>query len=483
MNKIYVGKHKWFDADCLKYYGNTNDIDWINSVGRTVEFECHGVHGFYTIIGIDKNEELKNNCNRQYLYEIYFNDEKDKTHIVTRKALRDLKFSYLLDIYSADFLYNIGDVVNGKFEILEQMRKKFYKNDKAKNRVYKCKCLIDDYVFEMAEHELKDKINCPLCASVVVVEGVNDIQTLKPEVVRFLVNKEDALKYSSTTSKLLDFKCDICGHEFQSSLVYFPLTLPCGCYSAQSYPNRFIIELFNQLNIPYISELRKKHFEWCENYRYDLFFEYEGKRYIIEMDGGFHKNEKEKYTDMIKDNIANQNGIEVIRIDCDYKNAKERFSYIKNNTINSMLSEVIDLSNVDWDNINMKILTTNNAKEVWRLKEIGFTSKKISNILNISVSEVDRHTRHGYELGKLEPFSINNTNLFSKVMVVTNLETMNKKYYIGLKDFYENSLDYIGVKITNHYFKRVENNGHAIINGYDLVKITYEDYIETTITV
>ena len=26
-------------------------------------------------------------------------------------------------------------------------------------------------------------------------------------------------------------------------------------------------------------------------------------------------------------------------------------------------------------------------------------------------------------------------------------------------------------------------DGHAIINGYDLVKITYEDYIETTITV
>ena len=176
------------------------------------------------------------------------------------------------------------------------------------------------------------------------------------------------------------------------------------------------------------------------------------------MDGGFHKRDKEKKTDAIKDNLAKQHYIEVIRIDCDYKNANKRFSYIRDNVINSKLSTILNLSDIDWNSINVKILTTNNAKEIWRLKKLGYTHKQVANILNISISEVTRHVYNGCEIGELKPFSMNDTNVYSKVMIVTNLETKEKKYYVGLKDFYNNSKDYIGFKMSDIIFKKNEKD-------------------------
>lgn len=484
MNKIYNGKYKWFDGDCLKYRkgGQKNSIDWKNSVGCTVEFQCKDYHGFYTILNKYPNPENKNKNNQKdFLYEICFDNNKEETFIVDQRVIRAVNFEYRLGMYSFDFLYDIGDIINDKYLVLNRERKIFYKNDKNPVRSYTLKCLVDGHIFEIPEYMLKKQQEpCPLCCSTVLVVGVNDIATLRPELVKFLVDKNDAYKYKANTSKLLDFACDVCGEKFQVSPPAFPMSLPCGCYSAESYPNRFIAELFRQLKIPFITELRKCHHDWCENYRYDLYFECNNEKYIVEMDGGFHRDDKIKEIDAIKDNLAQQQGIEVIRIDCNYKNAKERFKYIKGNIVNSKLSIILNFDNVDWMAINTKILTVNNAKEVWRLKKIGYTHKEVANILNISMSEVTKHVYSGYEIGELKPFSIKDANVYSKVMRVVNLETKETKYYVGLKDFYNNSLNHIGIKITYNYFNKNGKNGHLILNGYDMTKITYIDYIKET---
>lgn len=484
MNKIYNGKHKWFDGDCLTYRkgGQKNSIDWQNCVGCTVEFQCRDYHGFYTILNRHPNPENQNKNNQKdFLYEIYFNDDKDNTFFLDQRILRAVNFEYRLGIYSMDFEYNTGDIINDKYLVLNRERKIFYKKDKHPVRSYTLKCLTDGYIFEIPEYMLrKQQEACPLCAGSVLVVGVNDIATLKPELIKFLVDKNDAYRYKANTKELLNFKCDICNERFQRSPSDFPISLPCGCYSAQSYPNRFILELFRQINYPFIPELRKCHFDWCGKYRYDLYFEFDNNRYIVEMDGGQHKELWRKEIDIEKDRLANQNGIEVIRIDCDYKSAKNRFSYIRDNVISSKLSSILNLDNVDWDLINVKILTINNIREVWELKKIGYTNKQISNILDIKQSQIEKYVRHGYEVGELKPFSMKDTNVYSKVMVVVNLRTNEKKYYIGLKDFYENSLEYIGIKINNEQFKNHQVEGHFVLNDYDMSKITYADYIMET---
>lgn len=57
---------------------------------------------------------------------------------------------------------------------------------------------------------------------------------------------------------------------------------------------------------------------------------------IIETDGGQHKEEEQKKIDNKKDELAMENGYDVIRIDCDYVKAEVRFEYIKNNTIHAL---------------------------------------------------------------------------------------------------------------------------------------------------
>ena len=73
------------------------------------------------------------------------------------------------------------------------------------------------------------------------------------------------------------------------------------------------------------------------------------------MDGGLgHGNKTHKdseltwdellQVDAIKDNLANKQGIQVIRIDCNYR-TDDKYTYILNNVLNSELKDIIDLSN------------------------------------------------------------------------------------------------------------------------------------------
>jgi hypothetical protein len=79
---------------------------------------------------------------------------------------------------------------------------------------------------------------------------------------------------------------------------------------------------------------------------------------IIEMDGGWHSNDNKmsgqtaqesKIIDNYKDKLAEEHGIQVIRIDCDYKYF-DRFEYIKQNIINNIkLNQLFDLSKINWN--------------------------------------------------------------------------------------------------------------------------------------
>ena len=366
MNKIYSGNNKWFDADCLKYRkgsgGKQNSIDWENSVGSIVEFECLGHHGFYTI----KEKINSNKKNYKYLYVIYFDNNIQKEYVVDQQTLRKVNFSYILGIYSNEFLYNVGDIVNGQFLILKREHKKLFPSDESCIKTYTCQCLYDGYIFENSEKNLKTQKKCEVCLGKVVIKGINDMATTRPELVKFLKNKDDAHRYTAYSCKSLDFVCDICGKEFCAAPNAFGFNFPCGCYSSDSYPNRLIQEVFDQLDIPYIRELRRRHFAWCEKYRYDLYFKINDESYIVEMDGGRHKGEKLEI-DKIKDELATINGVKVIRINCDYPNIVHRLSFIKNNILQSDLSTIVDLSNVNWDIIDSKMLESNMTKRLTKI--------------------------------------------------------------------------------------------------------------------
>ena len=240
-----------------------------------------------------------------------------------------------------------------------------YKNNKTNVR---CRCLIDNYEWDTKPLNLLRNHGCPLCDNKVVVKGINDFNTCHPELQMYLLNLDDGYNFTSCSHKKIMCKCPDCGYEkpvIIKNLVYQGFTCD-RCTDGISYPNKFIRELLRQLKgNDYISEF---HPIWSNNYRYDCYFIENNQQYIVEMDGAFHYIDKKWATvplktqqeiDLIKDKLATQHNITMIRID----SRKSNQNFLKEQITQSKLSTIFNLDNIDWDLCNKKALS-NTIKEV-----------------------------------------------------------------------------------------------------------------------
>ena len=203
-----------------------------------------------------------------------------------------------------------------------------------KNREYK-----DEYWIR--EDHLIGGTYCSCCSPNpnIVVQGINDILITHPYLVKYFKNIEDVYTHSYASNKEVWMKCPDCGNEKKSNIVnLYKQGFNCKkCSDEIKYPNKFAFKMFEELRIDFIPEYSP---DWIGRKRYDFYFELNDKQYILEMDGGFHNNdnkmsgqtkEESQVIDDYKDEMANKQNIEVIRIDCDYPNIETRFKFIKNN--------------------------------------------------------------------------------------------------------------------------------------------------------
>ena len=251
-----------------------------------------------------------------------------------------------------------------------------------------------------------------------LIVGFNDINTTRPDIAKCLHNKEDAFKYTMHYKGKLEWDCPECSNTFKESpsdITSNRLSCPF-CSDGVSYPNKFMFNSMSQIedNLDFLE--REPRLDWCLfNFKgkqrygiYDIYFGIGGKEYIVEMDGGLghgnkvHKNseltqEELLQIDMIKDNLAKEQGIKVIRIDCDYK-TDNKYSYILNNVLNSELKDIIDLSKIDFDlsnknSVNSLIVKTG---ELWNK---GLTAGQIRKELKIGEGTVTSYLKTASEIG------------------------------------------------------------------------------------
>lgn len=171
-----------------------------------------------------------------------------------------------------------------------------------------------------------------------------------------------------------------------SDLICGAVTVRCPiCSDGISFPNKFIFNILIQT----IDELECLQREYMPSWgvyelggekhkgKYDIYFEKDGRKYIVEMDGGLgHGNksftgcereiEKSSIIDYIKDQLAFQQGIIVFRIDANYEN-EDRFEYIRRHIMESPLVNIVNLSNVDFNiaNINSQRSELLMSCEMW----------------------------------------------------------------------------------------------------------------------
>ena len=212
--------------------------------------------------------------------------------------------------------YKVGEIVNGKLEVLS-FEAKFRKNDTTrKETFYTVKCRDCGYVRETV---LYAKTGCPCCTNKITVKGINDINTTHPHIGKMLKNYEEGYNYTIGTCTNLAFVCPHC----KSVIVKNPYKLLNGeasyqyCRDTISFGEKLIREILKERNIDYAHDVRT---EWSGTKRYDFYIS--SLNMIIETHGSQHyrvegswNKTEESYlqqveNDKYKEELALRNSIE-----------------------------------------------------------------------------------------------------------------------------------------------------------------------------
>lgn len=245
---------------------------------------------------------------------------------------------------------------------------------------------------------------CPYCTGNAILVGFNDLWTTSPETAALLADHQEGFLVSKGSGQTKDFICPLCGRQ-QPKIVHniSRRGWQCSfCGDGVSYPNKFGRAFLDQvIGDKYIPEYND---DWCKPYKYDNFFQYNGQNYFLEMDGWFHYREdsmsdipleERQKIDALKDELAREHNIHMIRINCVESNR----DYIANNMINSELSSIFDLSKIDWQKCDMQA-QKNLVKEACELYMSGIKStKEISEIIRVGQNTVIRYLKKGVEFG------------------------------------------------------------------------------------
>lgn len=291
------------------------------------------------------------------------------------------------------FRYDIGEIIQtstGKYEIIDH----YYKQDKYRNNVkaatYLCRCLIhNNFEFELTENRITQGIGCPLCGNKKLVPGVRSLYDNYPELMKYVVDNEEAKRITPSANKKILCKCPLCGTKREILVGNLTRTgFSCSyCSDHISYPNKFVRCMLKQLNIDYLPE---KSFDWSEGRIYDqyllnqnIIIENHGLQHYEECSGFSMSLSEQIENDELKQRLAFENGIsEYVILDC----SKSEKDFIKSSILSSKLPILLNFqsSDIDWDLCD----------------EIASTNSEFINVCNIynnitkNISEIAEITKH-----------------------------------------------------------------------------------------
>ena len=407
-----------------KKHGDKLVIDWKNSIGYKVRFIYDDTQGEFEIIEYDKKyQKLK----------IKYNDNE---YCILIGNLKKCKLGNILNKHTYNFKIEIGQTFkDNKRDLIiidRKYKRKERKDGKIENKKwYKYHC--NKCGFDCGKHyTLKDKqykdelwiredhllhgVGCSCCGkgNQITIKGINDIATTHPWMIKYFINVEDCYKYRYSSEEIVLCKCPQCGYEKEMNIFnLYKNGFSCSqCCDGISYPEKFMFNLLEQLNVDFIYQYSKTNNIWTKNSKYDFYFKHNNEEYIIETHGGQHyinntnfkmslqevqKNDKNKKELAIKNGIKPDN---YIVLDCRYS----EFEFIKNNIINSRLNEIFDLNNIDWIKIGQDS-EKSLVKEVcdyWHLhNEInneGLLIKDLSYIFKINPTTISRYLKTGTKI-------------------------------------------------------------------------------------
>ena len=373
------------------------------------------------------------------------------------------------------FVY--GDV-NGVLKIL--------KCDKFTNQAI---IFVDDYT---------DKDGASICVDQLKtcsLGGVlkKPIAETHPELIMYFENKEDAYRYSAHSGKKVKMICPVCRAVKEQIIEHLTdRGFACdSCSDGKSWPEKFMYNILKQTGVYFLNEVTRSNngFEWVGSYRYDFYIEKDNKKYMVEMDGALHFGDffqtysQSRLTDEIKDTLVKEKNIKMIRINCNYDDLTSRFEFVKYNIIQSELSQILDLTLIDWDRANEIALDSNIKRAAQMWNEGIKDKKKIAKNLGVTTDSVRAYLSTAEKIG-ISTYSLQR----DKEMQHDNLKRINSKPVILIKDGIEinvfssateldrKSFELYGVHILKQHAADVCRGDRAHTRGYTMRYITREEY-------
>ena len=383
--------------------------DWINSIGKQIIGRFNNINYCFTIKRYNKDTQK---------IEIEYNGEsfEIKTNYIISNNLNSI-FNPQVKVENQEFLYEINSIVNG-MKTVERRIEDGITNTKdrgvrtVKKKAYRRICITCGYDNNYqnnwsSESDMKKGNGCPVCAGQKVVEGINDIPTTAPWMIKYFQGGYDeAKKYTCHSGKKIRPICPDCGRLKDTKLPIFDIyrrnSIGCVCSDGFSYPEKFMYSLLTQLKIEFIFQLNIKQLRWCGNFKYDFYIP--GLNMIIETHGKQHYDKDmfksyiiQKQIDKEKRNLAIENGVKYyIELDCRISD----LDYIKKSIYKSILNELLDISSINFEKCGI-FASSNISKEVCKVKNEhpDYTTFQISDMFNISVGTIQRYLKNGNILG------------------------------------------------------------------------------------
>lgn len=375
-----------------------------------------------------------------------------------------------------DYIYNIGQkIIDNKRNLTITNREKIKGYSKtlpnANIKVYTCTCInCGDTDVKITESHLKEGRGCPTCRGLKVVKGINDIPTTAPWMIPYFQGGvEEASQYTSNSNKKIFPVCPDCGKvslkQYKINKIYTRKGFSCNCSDGISYPEKFVSEFLNQLNIDYISQASTNTLDWLKiNIRYDFYIP--DKNIIIEANGKQHYEynnwtgktlKQEQENDRMKKELAIHNGVEYyIQLDCRDSNKE----YIKNSIINSELANIYDLNRISWDKCEIRALK-NTTKEICEFySNVSKDIKVISQRFKKSHDAIVRHLKAGSKYGWcIPPYDTSD-----KKIIIS--KDNSEKIFESAKYVSENSYEILGIDLIDAKYVRYLCKNNKTKNGY-----------------
>ena len=246
-----------------------------------------------------------------------------------------------------------------------------------------------------------------------------------PHIAKQFIHPEES-HVASSSSNEVEFACKCCSTVFTDTIRNVVLrgnAVCVYCRDGISYPEKFMCNLLDQLNIDFELHYYDK---WTNGYYYDFELKYNNIKYIIEMDGGLghghnvFKNANVKDTiiaDQEKDLLAINNGYKIIRIDCFYNNNFDgRYKYVKENVIKE-LSGIFDLSKINFDKCNQYALGSLFYEIVNFYKNNSKYINDISKKFHLKKTSICKYLKHAMKIGLLPTEYLHENDRFKNIPV------------------------------------------------------------------